>query len=151
MAIPTHGLHILPLAAALSAVALIGAEPRTDWNALGALTPQERIKVYRHAEKTLSGRFAGYSATVLTLETKTGKRNIQREDIWRVSRRTRRKTLLGALIGAGVGVGVMVSWIIRDEYENDIIYPLVFTPIGAAIGAMFRGQKDVYRIPRKPK
>jgi len=143
--------HRLPLLIAVTVVVSFGAEPKSDWAALSALAPGHQIRVHRYSEKTLSGHFVSYSADEVTLETKGGVTSVQRDEIWRVSQRGKRKVLVGALIGAGVGALAMLMWVIRDEYEDDVVYPIAGTLLGAGLGALFRGYKDVYRVPQRPK
>jgi len=141
----------LLLLMAVTVGASFAAEPKSDWAALNTLAPGDQIKIYRYSEKTLRGRFVSHSADEVTLETKSGGMSVQRDEVWRVSRRGKRKLLLGALIGAGAGALAMITWIIRDEYEDDVVYPIAGTLLGAGVGALFRGYTDVYRVSKGRK
>jgi hypothetical protein len=140
------------------AYAKAAATPHTDWSAVQALSPGQKIVVRTKDGDRLTGRFD--SATDLIINFSDGRKKVSltRESIKLVQLdrgNSRGKgTLIGALIGAGAGF--TVGAIIYLPYKDDISGMTVpaFAGIGAGIGAGFgastgKGNKNetIYEAP----
>jgi hypothetical protein len=139
----------------LSAQALRGEPSVHSWDNLRQLRAGQRIAVTDMKLKTAQGEFAGYSENAVSLGVGGNEISIPREQVFSVKNREkshrRRNVLLGLAIGAAGGLAAAsVRGATYHEEGETSVFMLVYTPIGAGIGAatgavLPTGDATVYR------
>ncbi len=129
-----------------------------DWSAVQAITAGEKIVVRLKDGKRHEGRFESASDLLIALNRDGKSFAIERERIWRVSRKGGKSRTNGALLGAAIGGGggAAVGGGLYEAADGDFVGAIVPVTallgagIGAGIGALFgKGKKDVtiYEAP----
>jgi hypothetical protein len=135
-----------------------GPERQSDWSAVQALAPGEKLVVRTKDGDRITGRFV--SATDLLLVVKHGETDMSfaRDNVRLVQLNRGKSRLKGALFGAaiGAGAGFAVGGSLYFPHRDEIIGAVVpgatvlGAGIGAGIGSAFaKGNKNVtiYEAP----
>ncbi len=146
----------------LLANALLNAQQPSEgsWENLSQLRVGQRVEVVDMKLKSLQGAFIGYSGDAVSLRLDSNEVSIPREQVLSIKNRgsshRARNVLIGLAIGAagGLAVGAVRGATYHEEGETGV-FVLVWTPIGAGVGAIAGaalpagGQVTVYRAKAK--
>ncbi len=130
-----------------------------SWDNLRQLRPGEKIQVVDMKLKSVDGGFAAYSEEAISVRVGRDEVSVPRTQVFSVKKQERshrgRNVLLGLAIGAAGGAvaGVVKGATYHEKGETGV-FMLVYTPIGAGIGAVGgacvpSGEVTVYRARRK--
>jgi hypothetical protein len=131
---------------------------RTDWPALQALSPGEKIVVRTKDGDRLSGRFESANDMLINFTHDGRKVSLDRNNIQRVQLNRGKSRLKGMLVGAaigggiGLGVGSVLYLPNRDEIVGTVVpgFAALGAGIGAGVGAgLAKGNKNetIYEAP----
>jgi hypothetical protein len=98
------------LVALLVATGTSAAQPPANWSSVQALPAGTEVRIAMGQSTAVSGKLENVTGTSLTLNPGSGPRSIDRQQVTRVSVKTKarrkRSTLIGLAVGAGGGAGV---------------------------------------------
>lgn len=128
---------------------------QANWERLKQLAPGQQIRLVLNDAKSYRGQFRGVSDEAIMARVATGEQTLERQNVLRVSAKTKsrrgRNELIGAAIGAGFG-GVAVGMDCHYGREGCGAAGVFFgVPLAAGLGAGFAaviptgGWHDVYR------
>ncbi len=122
------------------ALAAVGQSPAQNWNNAKALVAGTEVRVKVHS-RNIRGQLQGVTDDALTINSGKGQEMLMRQEILRVSVKTKshrgRNTLIG--LGAGAGVGLVVG---VATHKGCTGFCILYTTrgqdagIGAALGAI---------------
>jgi len=84
--------------------AVLAAQPVTDWNAVRALGPGQRIRV-ETTPRAIQGEFRSAGEERIVLRSGAGEETVERSRVTRVAVKKPGHRKRNALIGLGVGIG----------------------------------------------
>jgi len=157
------GLAVLTFGA-ITGLRLPAADSRAanaNWDHLQSLRPGQEIRVVLNDAKSYQGKLGRLSDAGITLQRAAGEQTLARQDILRVSSKSKkrrgRNALLGAAVGAGAGLGIGAA-ADHNSCQGATFGPCfpnlgkeVLTPLGALAGAVVGtvmpagGWHEVYR------
>lgn len=112
----TRLLAMLVLAGSMTAITLDAAGTglvMERWNNIKQLSPGQELRVVLNDAKSFQGRFQGVSEDALVLRLAAGEQTFNRQDVLRVSIKSKshrgRNALIGLAVGLGAGVLVGVA------------------------------------------
>jgi hypothetical protein len=150
---------VFALAPALSVAARQRAPQRqSDWSAVEALAPGEKVVVRTKDDDRITGRFVSASDILLVIKHDETEMSLARDRVRLVQLNRGKSRLRGALLGAaiGAGAGFAASGMLYFPHRDDIVGVIVpgATALGAGIGsgigaALAKGNKNVtiYEAP----
>ena len=158
-------LVILPILVGMVSIPLCAQQrPKQFWDNLHRLQAGQKIQVVQMDMKSLKGNFLGFTDETISLRVKNDEVAVPREEVLRVSLRGKPKRGRNALLlmGVGAGVGLISGAAVGagfHEAGETGVFMLVFTPIGAGVGAAvgavapFASYETIYRanIKRRGK
>jgi len=145
-------------AALASAPWTLAQSPADSWDNLRQLRAGQRIEVVDMKLRSFQGSFRTYSEEAITFLDGAKEISVGRNEIFRVNDRGSahrgRNSLIGLALGAagGAAIGAVTGATYHEEGETGV-FMLVWTPIGAGVGAAAgamipSGQKTVYQARR---
>ena len=121
----------------------------TDWSAVTAISPGEKLRIELKDGKKINGRLHTVSDSMITLERGSKTNDVSRDSISRVYRMVGstgksvgKAAAIGAAIGGGIGVGLgIASGGYEDISRGEIaaILGVVGAGLGAGVGAIVGG------------
>ena len=147
-----------PALAAGKKTAAAATTPPADWSAVQAIPRGEKIVLRMKDGQRREGRFESASDLLVNIVRDGSSMSVERERIWRVSRKGGMSRANGALWGAAIGggSGAVTGGVLYDAANGDFVesfvpvVALLGAGIGAGIGALFgKGKKDItiYEAP----
>ncbi len=131
---------VATMALMMSAHVIPAQSPLDSWENLRQLHAGQKIEVVDMKLRPVQGDFISYSETAVSLRVGRDEVSIPRAQVLSVKNRQRshrgRNALLGLAVGTagGLATGAIRGATYHEEGETGV-FMLVFTPIGAAIGA----------------
>jgi hypothetical protein len=131
--------------------ALIGSA-FADWRAVGKIDHKRKVQVRLINGNSLAGNIEKVDGDTLTLIQRKGTIALKREEIAEIKVKSReRGAMWGTIPAAGMGVLFGVSYAKDTHYDSaetagfGVLMGLIFSGIGATIGAAIGKHKTVYR------
>jgi len=122
----------------LAAMSLSGASS-SDWESLRALQQGAPVGIVRKGGETVNGKFTGFTADAISVQTKKQAVSVPRAEVARVRRNSKGRGKwigLGIGAGAGAGAGAALGTRLANESAGDINLKGVSTAVVAAAGAL---------------
>jgi hypothetical protein len=144
-------------------VPALAADPDADWQRLSLLDKAQRVQVHFWNGQVRLGTIVKVEADGLTFSEGPAATLVKREDIQKITRKSRGKgALLGAAVGFGIGAPIGAAAINAadrkptpgDRGVGAVIGGAWFGGIGAGIGAAAAAQQTIYKADpskRPPK
>jgi hypothetical protein len=143
----------LTLFLALALPGLAADAAAGNWDRVGQIPKTQKVKIYLQSGDVLEGVIQDVGPDGLTFIQKTQVTQLKREDISRVTKKSRAKgALIGAAILGGIGAAIGTKAQIADRKPTAgdraagvVLVGGLFGAIGAAIGAGAGWEQPLYK------
>jgi hypothetical protein len=129
----------------------------TAWDNVKAVSPGTKLEVALRSGETLKGELVDATDMILTLSRNEKSVNIERKNVFRVSREgkrsIKRSVLIGTAVGGGAGVGTAAVIFSGGDFNYGVMpaMGLIGAGIGAGVGALLGSRRSrpilIYEAP----